>query len=75
MCARQVMSPMRRRNRSVLKRLWTKIARFAEALEGMGDPTNDYIFSLGKRVDKLERDVEHLERQLHSNPGGGGIQL
>jgi len=59
---------------SVLKRLWTKIARFAEALEGMDDPTGDYMFSLGKRVDKLERDVEHLERQLPSRPGGGGIQ-
>jgi hypothetical protein len=32
------------------------------------------MFSLGKRVDKLERDVEHLERQLPSRPGGGGIQ-
>ena len=59
---------------SVLKRLWTKIARFAEALEGMDDPTGDYMFSLGKRVDKLERDVEHLETQLHSSAGGGGIQ-
>jgi hypothetical protein len=57
----------------VLKRLWTKIARFAEALDDMDDPTGDYIFSLGERVDKLERDVEHLERQLHSNAGGGGI--
>jgi hypothetical protein len=33
----------------VLKRLWTKIAPFAEAMEGMVDPTADYIFSLGKR--------------------------
>jgi hypothetical protein len=49
---------------AVLKRLWTKIARFAEALDGMDDPSGDYIFFLGKRVDKLERDVEHLERQL-----------
>ena len=57
----------------VLKRLWTKIARFAEALDGTDDPAGDYIFSLGERVDKLERDVEHLERQLHSNAGGGGI--
>jgi hypothetical protein len=57
----------------LLKRLWTKIARFAEALDGTDDPTGDYIFSLGKRVDKLERDVEHLERKLHSNAGGGGI--
>ena len=45
---------------SVLKRLWTKIARFAESLEGMDDPTGDYMFSLGKRVDKLEREVKHL---------------
>ncbi len=61
---------------SVLKRLWAKIARFAEALEGMDDPTGDYILSLslGKRVAKLERDVEHLETQLHSSAGGGGIQ-
>jgi hypothetical protein len=59
----------------VLKRLWTKIARFAEAMEGVDDPTGDYILSLGKRVDKLERDVEHLERQPHSNAGGGRIQL
>jgi hypothetical protein len=58
---------------AVLKRLWTKIARFAEALDGMDDPSGDYIFFLGKRVDKLERDVEHLERQLRSNAGGGGI--
>jgi hypothetical protein len=60
---------------SGLKRLWTRIARIAEVLEGMDDPTGDYMFSLGKRVDKLERDVEHLERQHHSNAGGGGIQL
>jgi hypothetical protein len=41
----------------------------------MDHPTGNYMFSLGKRVDKLERDVEHLERQHHSNAGGGGIQL
>jgi hypothetical protein len=40
----------------------------------MDDPTGDYILSLGKRVAKLERDVEHLETQLHSSAGGGGIQ-
>ncbi len=56
---------------SALKRLWTKIARFAEALEGIDDPTGHYMFSLGKRVDKLERDLERLERQLRSGPGGG----
>jgi hypothetical protein len=65
------MSPNAEANMSVLKRLWTKIARFAEALEGMDDPTGDYMFSLGNRVDKLEREVKHRERQLHSPPGGG----
>ena len=56
---------------SALKRLWTKIARFAEALDGVDDPTGHYMFSLAKRIDKLERDVEHLERQLRSRAGGG----
>ena len=60
---------------SGLNRLWTTIARFAEAMEDMDDPTGDYIFSLEKRVDKLERDLEHLEGRLQSNAGGGGIQL
>ena len=46
---------------SVLKRLWTRIARFAEALEGIDDLRGDYMFSVGKRVDKLEREVAHLE--------------
>jgi hypothetical protein len=64
------MSPVAEANLSALKRLWTKIARFAEALEGIDDQTGDYMFSLGKRVDKLERDVEHLERQLRSRAGG-----
>lgn len=51
---------------SGLKRLWTKIARIAEVLEGVDDPTGDYLFSLGKRVDKLERELRHIEGQLHS---------
>jgi len=55
---------------SVLEQLWTKIAGFAEALEGMDDPTSHCMFSL----EKLECDVEHLERQLHSRPGGSAIQ-
>jgi hypothetical protein len=67
------MSPAAEANMSALKRLWTKIARFAEALDGIDDPTGDYIFSLGKRVDKLERDVEHLERQLHPRAGGSAV--
>jgi len=37
------------------------------------DPAGDYMFALGKRVDKLERDLAHLERQLHSRAGGGAI--
>ncbi|MEW6450934.1 MAG: hypothetical protein AB1490_09815 [Pseudomonadota bacterium] len=53
-----------------LKQLWTKIARFAEALEGMDDPKDEYILSLGKRVDQLERDVKSLEGQLHPRAGG-----
>jgi hypothetical protein len=46
---------------SGFKRLWTTIARYAKALEGIDNPIGDYILSLGKRVDKLERDVDHLE--------------
>lgn len=48
-----------------LKRLWSKIAPFVYAIEGVDDPTGDYMLSLGKRVDKLEREVAYLERQLH----------
>ena len=58
---------------SMLKRLWTQIVRFAKALEGIDDPAGDYMFSLGKRVEQLERAVQHLEKQLHSSAGGGGI--
>ena len=54
-----------------LKRLWTKIMRFAEALDGIDDPVGDYILSLRKRVDKLEREAEQLKAQLHSSAGGG----
>jgi hypothetical protein len=68
------MNPNAEVKMDVLKRLWTKIARFAEAMEGVDDPKGDYMFSLGKRVDKLERDLEHLESQLHSSPGGSGIR-
>ena len=32
------------------------------------------MFSLGKRVDELERAVEHLEKQLDSCAGGSAIQ-
>jgi hypothetical protein len=48
--------------------------RFAKALEGIDDPAGDCMFSLGKRVEELERAVEHLEKQLHSCAGGSGIQ-
>ena len=51
---------------SGLKQLWIKITQFAEALESMDDPKDNYVLSLGKRVDKLERHVESLEGQLHS---------
>ena len=65
------MSPDAEANMSALKPLWTRIARFAEALEGIDDPTGHYMSSLTKRIDELERDVEHLERQLRSCAGGG----
>ena len=39
--------------------LWTKIAQIAKRLEGMDDPTGDYIFALEKRVDKLEHTLAH----------------
>lgn len=58
---------------SYLKRFWTKVARFAKALEGIDDPTGHYMVSLEKRIDKLERDIEHLEGQPGSR-GGGGIR-
>ena len=54
-----------------LKRPWTQIMRFAETLEGIDDPAGDYMFALGRRVEKLEREVQHLERQLQSRAGGG----
>lgn len=59
---------------NVFKRLWTKVARFAQALEGIDDPTGHCMLSLEKRIDKLERGVEHLERQLGSRAGDGGQQ-
>ena len=43
---------------SMLKRLWTQIVRFAKALEGIDDPAGDCMFSLGKRVEELERAVD-----------------
>jgi hypothetical protein len=61
-------------NMSTIKVLWTKIVNFAHALDGIDDPVGDYMQSLGKRVDKLECEVERLETQLHSSAGGGGMQ-
>jgi hypothetical protein len=65
------MSPTTEVNTSALKQLWNKIARFAKALEGIDDPTGHYMFSLERRIDKLEHKVKHLERQLCSHAGGG----
>lgn len=59
---------------NTLKRLWIRIAQFAEALEGMDDPMGDYMFSLGKRVEKLERDLDHLKTQLHSGPSDSAVR-
>jgi hypothetical protein len=68
------MSSNTEANMSGLKRLWAKLTRFEEVFEDIDDPKGDYILSLGTRVDKLERDVGHLERQMRSHPGGGGVQ-
>jgi len=51
---------------SGLKQLWSKLTRFAEVFEDIDDPKGDYILSLGTRVDKLERDMKHLEGQLQA---------
>ena len=66
------MSPTAEAIMSVLKRLWAQIARFAEALEGIDDPTGHYMFPLGKRVEKLERAIEHLEGRLPSRADAAG---
>jgi hypothetical protein len=50
---------------SASKRLWTKMARFAEGLEGIDDPMGDCILSLGRRIEKLERDVERSKRNCN----------
>jgi len=47
-----------------------KVARFFEALEGMDDPMGEYLFSLGRRVDKLEHDMDILQKQMPSRAGG-----
>jgi hypothetical protein len=59
---------------SVLKRLWTQNVSFVKALEGIDDPAGDYMLALGRRVEKLEREVERLEGQLHSRAGDGTQQ-
>jgi hypothetical protein len=69
------MIPNAEADMNILRRLWIRIARFAEALEGMDDPMGDYMFSVGKRVDKLERDLAHLEQQLHSHPAKSNASL
>jgi len=39
------------------KGLWTKTARFIEAMEDASGPMDSYVLALGKRVEKLERDA------------------
>ena len=56
---------------SGFKQALTKVLRFVEAMEDAHDPRDVYILSLGKRVEKLEQEVGHLEAQLHSSRGGG----
>jgi len=59
---------------SGLKGLWTKTARFIEAMEDASGPMDSYVLALGKRVEKLERDVGRLEGQLHPYNLGNEIQ-
>lgn len=68
------MSQIQEDQMTVLRRLWAKFGRFAEALEGCDDPTGDYILSLANHVDKLERRVAHLETQLQSQTASAGIR-
>lgn len=49
---------------SAMKRFWARIARFAEAMHGADDPLGEYILSLGKRIDQLERDLSALKLNL-----------
>jgi len=51
-------------------RLRVKIARFLEALEGMDDPMENYLFSLEKRIEKIEHDLDCLEVQQRLRSGG-----
>jgi len=53
---------------SALSRLWSNLKRFVEALDGIDDPMGNYLFSLEKRIEKLER-----ERQ--GRPFSGGNTL
>jgi hypothetical protein len=43
-------------------------------LEGIDDAAGHYMVALEKRIEKLERDVEHVERQLRSRAGDGTQQ-
>jgi len=47
---------------SALNRLWSNLKRFLDALDGMDDPMGEYMLSLEKRIEKLER--ERQERPL-----------
>jgi hypothetical protein len=48
-----------------LKQFWIKAARFIEAMEDASAPMDSYVLALGKRVEKLERDVKRLEGPLY----------
>src|SRR3954470_20423025 len=57
----RVMSANAEARMSGLKRLWSRIAGIVDLHEHMGDPTGDYLFSLEKRIARLERHLERLE--------------
>lgn len=45
-----------------LKQFWIKAARFIEAMEDASAPMDSYVLALGKRVEKLEREVKRSRR-------------
>jgi hypothetical protein len=58
---------------SAFNRLWSNLKRFVEALDD--DPMGSYLFSLEKRIEKLERDLRCLEGQSHPRPDGGAVAV
>jgi hypothetical protein len=50
---------------SGLKGLWTKTARFIEAMEDASGPMDSYVFALGNRVGCFESRVAGMKIAEH----------